>query len=306
MACGTPASVAHRRLASVRPISTTARRTCGRTSPPGPRVCTALATTLRTERTARVTAFAASFGAGDDLGQFDYFLPRLLDAGAEALFVIHTGGFVLTARACCFCLRRGLGRGMASRFTGQLVCCSCLGVLIRSVNQVRTVGPTTHARGPRPGPDPHPWADLLPLHLHDCKHRLTHPATGHTRARRPRLPLQSPSATAKLPDQPSNPPQATAPSFSLVGPASLSRSNRRGLAVVRWKGVNLNGAWRVRKLVAVEPSSGCHTRAPESNRAESLLEAPLRRAVLEAVQVDRTESFFGSGAEWRRVRYGPQ
>ena len=70
--------------------------------------------------------------------------------------------------------------------------------------------------------------------------------------------------------------------------------------------MNLNGAWRVRKLVAVEPSSGCHTRAPESNRAESLLEAPLRRAVLEAVQVDRTESFFGSGAEWRRVRYGPQ
>ena len=136
----------------MRPISTTARRTCGRTSPPGPRVCTALATTLRTERTARVTAFAASFGAGDGLGQFDYFLPRLLDAGAEALFVIHTGGFVLTARACCFCLRRGLGRGMASRFTGQLVCCSCLGVLIRSVNQVRTVGPTTHARGPRPGP----------------------------------------------------------------------------------------------------------------------------------------------------------
>ena len=118
MACGTPASVAHRRLASVRPISTTARRTCGRTSPPGPRVCTALATTLRTERTARVTAFAASFGAGDGLGQFDYFLPRLLDAGAEALFVIHSGGFVLTARACCFCLRRGLGRGMASRFTG--------------------------------------------------------------------------------------------------------------------------------------------------------------------------------------------
>ncbi len=45
---------------------------------------------------------------------------------------------------------------MASRFTGQLVCCSCLGVLIRSVNQVRTVGPTTHARGPGPGPDPHP------------------------------------------------------------------------------------------------------------------------------------------------------
>ena len=88
--------------------------------------------------------------------------------------------------------------------------------------------------------------------------------------------------------------------------ASLSRSNRRGLAVVRWKGVNLNGAWRVRKLVAVEPSSGCHTRAPESNRSESLLEAPLRRAILEAVQVDRTESFFGSGAEWRRVRYGPQ
>ena len=51
---------------------------------------------------------------------------------------------------------------------------------------------------------------------------------------------------------------------------------------------------------------GDHTRAPESNRAESLLEAPLRRAVLEAVQVDRTESFFSSGAEWRRVRYGPQ
>ena len=92
----------------------------------------------------------------------------------------------------------------------------------------------------------------------------------------------------------------------MVGPASLSGSNRRGLAVVRWQGVNLNGAWRVRKLVAVEPSSGCHTRAPESNRSESLLEAPLRRAVLEAVQVDRTESFFGSGAEWRRVRYGPQ
>ena len=179
-------------------------------------------------------------------------------------------------------------------------------MFFRSLNQVRTVGPTTHARGLRPGPDPHLWADLLPLHLHDCKHRLTHPATGHTRARRPRLPLQSPSATAKLPDQPSNPPQATAPSFSLVGPASLSGSNRRGLAVVRWQGVNLNGAWRVRKLVAVEPSSGCHTRAPESNRAESLLEAPLRRAVLEAVQVDRTESFFSSGAEWRRVRYGPQ
>ena len=82
----------------MRPISTTARRTCDRTSPPGPRVCTALATTLRTERTARVTAFAASFGAGDGLGQFDYFLPRLLDAGAEALFVNHSGGFVLTAR----------------------------------------------------------------------------------------------------------------------------------------------------------------------------------------------------------------
>ena len=82
----------------MRPISTTAQRTCGRTSPPGPRVCTALATTLRTERTARITAFAASFGAGDDLGQFDYFLPRLLDAGAEALFVNHSGGFVLTAR----------------------------------------------------------------------------------------------------------------------------------------------------------------------------------------------------------------
>ena len=167
-----------------------------------------------------------------------------------------------------------------------------------------------HARaGPSAGAGPAPVgrpATPGPLHLHDCKHRLTHPATGHTRARRPRLPLQSPSATAKLPDQPSNPPQATAPSFSLVGPASLSRSNRRGLAVVRWKGVNLNGTWRVRKLVAVEPSSGCHTRAPESNRAESLLEAPLRRAVLEAVQVDRTESFFSSGAEWRRVRYGPQ
>ena len=62
VACGTPASVAHPGLASVRPISTTAQRTCGRTSPPGPRVCTALATTLRTERTARITAFAASFG----------------------------------------------------------------------------------------------------------------------------------------------------------------------------------------------------------------------------------------------------
>ena len=133
-----------------------------------------------------------------------------------------------------------------------------------------------------------------------------HSATGHSRTSRPRRPLQSPSTTAERPDQPSNPPQATAPSFSLVGPASLSRSNRRGLAVVRWKGVNLNGTWRVRKLVAVEPSSGCHTRAPDSNRAESLLEAPLRRAVLEAVQVDRTESFFDSGAEWRRVRYGPQ
>ena len=87
----------------------------------------------------------------------------------------------MTARACCFCHGSVCGRGMASRFTGQLVCCCCLGVLIRSLNQVRTVGPTTHARGPRPGPDPHPWADLLPLHLHDCKHRLTHPATGHTR-----------------------------------------------------------------------------------------------------------------------------
>ena len=140
----------------MRPISTTAQRTCGRTSPPGPRVCTALATTLRTERTARITAFAASFGAGDDLGQFDYFLPRLLDAGAEALFVNHSGGFVLTARvllrSAAWRVGGGLGQGMASRFTGQLVCCSCLGVLIRSVNQVRTVGPTTHARGPRPGP----------------------------------------------------------------------------------------------------------------------------------------------------------
>ena len=36
VACGTPASVAHPGLASVRPISTTAQRTCGRTSPPGP------------------------------------------------------------------------------------------------------------------------------------------------------------------------------------------------------------------------------------------------------------------------------
>ena len=217
----------------MRPISTTAQRTCGRTSPPGPRVCTALATTLRTERTARITAFAASFGAGDDLGQFDYFLPRLLDAGAEALFVIHSGGFVLTARACCFCLRRGLGRGMASRFTGQLVCCSCLGVLIRSVNQVRTVGPTTHARGPRPGPDPHPWRCSTTANTGSRTRYRSHKSP--TTAPALTVTLQSPSATAKLPDQPSNPPQATAPSFSLVGPASLSRSNRRGLAVVRWK-----------------------------------------------------------------------
>ena len=196
---------------------------------------------------------------------------------------------------------------MASRFTWQRVCCSC--VLIRSENLLRTDGPTstrgalgrgrTRTRGPRATPAP----PRLQTQAHTPRYRshespTTAPALTVT--------LQSPSATAKLPDQPSNPPQATAPSFSLVGPASLSRSNRRGLAVVRWKGVNLNGAWRVRKLVAVEPSSGCHTRAPESNRAESLLEAPLRRAVLEAVQVDRTESFFSSGAEWRRVRYGPQ
>ena len=156
----------------MRPISTTARRTCGRTSPPGPRVCTALATTLRTERTARVTAFAASFGAGDGLGQFDYFLPLLLDAGAEALFVIHSGGFVLTARACCFCLRRGLGRGMASRFTGQLVCCSC--VLIRLENLLRTDGPTTHARGPRPGPDPASDAAHVLIHVGHCEAGRTH------------------------------------------------------------------------------------------------------------------------------------
>ena len=223
----------------MRPISTTARRTCDRTSPPGPRVCTALATTLRTERTARVTAFAASFGAGDDLGQFDYFLPRLLDAGAEALFVIHSGGFVLTARACCFCLRRGLGRGMASRFTGQLVCCCCLGVLIRSLNQVRTVGPTTHARGPSAGAGPAPVgrpAAPAPPRLQTQAHTPRYRShESPTTAPALTVTLQSPSATAKLPDQPSNPPQATAPSFSLVGPASLSRSNRRGLAVVRWK-----------------------------------------------------------------------
>ena len=97
----------------MRPISTTAQRTCGRTSPPGPRVCTALATTLRTERTARITAFAASFGAGDDLGQFDYFLPRLLDAGAEALFVNHSGGFVLTARVLLRSAAWAVGLGKA-------------------------------------------------------------------------------------------------------------------------------------------------------------------------------------------------
>ena len=113
VACGTPASVAHPGLASVRPISTTAQRTCGRTSPPGPRVCTALATTLRTERTARITAFAASFGAGDDLGQFDYFLPRLLDAGAEALFVNHSGGFVSTARVLLRSAAWAVGLGKA-------------------------------------------------------------------------------------------------------------------------------------------------------------------------------------------------
>jgi len=226
-------------------------------------------------------------------------VPRLPSSSTQGLRFDRARVLLLSR----FCLR--------ARHGLEVYGAACLLLLFRGsypVTKSSTNCRSDHARaGPSAGAvDPHPWADLLPLHLHDCKHRLTHPATGHTRARRPRLPLQSPSATAKLPDQPSNPPQATAPSFSLVGPASLSRSNRRGLAVVRWKGVNLNGAWRVRKLVAVEPSSGCHTRAPESNSAESLLEAPLRRAVLEAVQVDRTESFFSSGAEWRRVRYGPQ
>ena len=62
---------------------------------------------------ARITAFAASFGAGDDLGQFDYFLPRLLDAGAEALFVNHSGGFVLTARVLLRSAAWAVGLGKA-------------------------------------------------------------------------------------------------------------------------------------------------------------------------------------------------
>ena len=56
----------------------------------------------------------------------------------------------------------------------QLVCCSCLGVLIRSVNQVRTVGPTTHARGPRPGPDPASDAAHVLIHVGHCEAGRTH------------------------------------------------------------------------------------------------------------------------------------
>ena len=159
----------------MRPISTTAQRTCGRTSPPGPRVCTALATTLRTERTARITAFAASFGAGDDLGQFDYFLPRLLDAGAEALFVNHSGGFVLTARVLLLSAAWAVGldgNGLEVYRVGQRVCCSC--VLIRSENLLRTDGPTTHARGPRPGPDPASDAAHVLIHVGHCEAGRTH------------------------------------------------------------------------------------------------------------------------------------
>ena len=204
--------------------------------------------------------------------------------------------------------------GLGEAWPRGLRAAACLLFLFRSsypVSKPSTNCRSDHARaGPSAGAGPAPVgrpATPAPPRLQTQAHTPRYRShESPTTAPALTVTLQSPSATAKLPDQPSNPPQATAPSFSLVGPASLSRSNRRGLAVVRWKGVNLNGAWRVRKLVAVEPSSGCHTRAPESNRAESLLEAPLRRAVLEAVQVDRTESFFSSGAEWRRVRYGPQ
>ena len=108
-------------------------------------------------------------------------VPRLSSSSTQGLRFDRARVLLLSA-----------GEAWPRGLRGSLFVVLVLGVLIRSVNQVRTVGPTTHARGPRPGPDPHPWADLLPLHLHDCKHRLTHPATGHTRARRPRLPLQLP------------------------------------------------------------------------------------------------------------------
>ena len=57
---------------------------------------------------------------------------------------------------------------------------------------------------------------------------------------------------------------AQRPSFSLVGPASLSRSNRRGLAVVRWKGVNLNGAWRCLLYTSPSPRDKRQSRMPSS------------------------------------------
>ena len=62
--------------------------------------------------------------------------------------------------------------GMASRFTGQRVCCSC--VLIRSENLLRTDGPTTHARGPRPGPDPASDAAHVLIHVGHCEAGRTH------------------------------------------------------------------------------------------------------------------------------------
>ena len=229
-------------------------------------------------------------------------VPRLPSSSTQGLRFDRARVLLLSR----FCLR--------ARHGLEVYGAACLLLLFRGsypVTKSSTNCRSDHARaGPSAGAGPAPVGrpatpapPRLQTQAHTPRYRSHEsPATAPALT----VTLQSPSATAKLPDQPSNPPQATAPSFSLVGPASLSRSNRRGLAVVRWKGVNLNGAWRVRKLVAVEPSSGCHTRAPESNRSESLLEAPLRRAVLEAVQVDRTESFFSSGAEWRRVRYGPQ
>ena len=74
----------------------------------------------------------------------------------------------MTARACCFCHGSVCGRGMASRFTGQLVCCYC--VLIRLENLLRTDGPTTHARGPRPGPTRGPPATPAPPRLQTQAH----------------------------------------------------------------------------------------------------------------------------------------
>ena len=120
---------------------------------------------------------------------------------------------------------------------------ACLLFLFRSsypVSKPSTNCRSDHARaGPSAGAGPAPVgrpATPAPPRLQTQAHTPRYRShESPTTAPALTVTLQSPSATAKLPDQPSNPPQATAPSFSLVGPASLSRSNRRGLAVVRWK-----------------------------------------------------------------------